>query len=101
MAVLLLLAGALIRLPYVLIAPGTASSVERVGQGHGRAGYVHRGQLLFLTVSVSSDRPNAFAVLSGWLDDNTDVVPEDEVLQGRSRAEGARGSTSWRWPTRR
>src|SRR3981189_136031 len=52
--------------------------------------YSRRGQLLFLTVSVSSDRPNAFAVLSGWLDDNTDVVPEDQVLQGRSRAEDAR-----------
>ena len=89
-AVLLLLAGALIRLPYVLIAPGTASSVERVVKVTGAPAYAHRGQLLFLTVSVSSDRPNAFAVLSGWLDDNTDVVSEDEVLQGRSRAEDAR-----------
>ena len=68
-AVLLLLAGALIRLPYVLIAPGTASSVERVVKVMGAPAYAHRGQLLFLTVSVSSDRPNAFAVLSGWLDD--------------------------------
>ena len=89
-AVVLLLAGALIRLPYVLIAPGTASSVERVVKVMGAPTYAHRGQLLFLTVSVSSDRPNAFAVLSGWLDDNTDVVPEDQVLQGRSRAEDAR-----------
>src|SRR5439155_23400474 len=52
--------------------------------------FPHRGQLLLLTVSVSSDRPNAFAVLSGWLDENTDVVPEDEVLQGKSRAEDQR-----------
>jgi len=74
----------------VLIAPGTASSVERVVKVMGAPTYAHRGQLLFLTVSVSSDRPNAFAVLSGWLDDNTDVVPEDQVLQGRSRAEDAR-----------
>jgi PDZ domain-containing protein len=89
-AVLVILGGSLIRLPYVLIAPGTASSVERVVKIEGAPTYSHRGELLFLTVSVSSDRPNAFAVLSGWLDDDTDVVSEDEVLQGRSRAEDAR-----------
>ncbi|HMG27297.1 MAG TPA: PDZ domain-containing protein [Acidimicrobiia bacterium] len=88
--VLVLLGGTLIRLPYVLIAPGTASAVERVVQVQGAPTYTHRGEVLFLTVSVSSDRPNAFAVLSGWLDDDTDVVPEDDVLQGRSRAEDAR-----------
>jgi len=88
--VLVLLGGTLIRLPYVLIAPGTASAVERVVKVQGAPTYTHRGEVLFLTVSVSSDRPNAFAVLSGWLDDNTDVVPEGDVLQGRSRAEDAR-----------
>lgn len=90
LAVLVLLGGALIRLPYVLIAPGTASAVERVVTIQGAPTYEHRGRLLFLTVSVSSDRPNAFAVLSGWLDKDTDVVPEGDVLQGRSRAEDSR-----------
>src|SRR6516225_9184215 len=66
--VLVLLGGALIRLPYVLIAPGTANKVERGVKIQGAPTYTHQGQLLFLTVSVSSDRPNAFAVLSGWLD---------------------------------
>ncbi|HMG27387.1 MAG TPA: PDZ domain-containing protein [Acidimicrobiia bacterium] len=89
-AVLVLLGGALIRLPYVLIAPGTASTVERVVKIQGAPTFSHQGELLFLTVSVSSDRPNAFTVLSGWLDADTDVVPEDDVLQGRSRAEDAR-----------
>jgi len=90
LVVLVILGGALIRLPYVLIAPGTASAVERVVKIEGAPTYTHRGELLFLTVSVSSDRPNAFAVLSGWLDDDTEVVSEDEVLQGRFRAEDAR-----------
>ena len=89
-AVLVLLGGALIRLPYVLIAPGSASAVERVVKIDGAPTYTHRGELLFLTVSVSSDRPNVFALVSGWLDDDTDVVPENDVLQGRSRAEDAR-----------
>jgi Lon-like protease len=88
--VLVLLAGTLIRLPYVLISPGTAQSVERVVKIDGAQTFPHRGRLLLLTVSVSRDRPNAFAVLSGWLDENTDVVPEDEVLQGKSREEDLR-----------
>lgn len=88
--VLAILAGMLIRLPYVLIAPGDAQSVERVVKIDGAQTFPHRGQLVLLTVSVSSDRPNAFAVLSGWLDENTDVVPEDDVLQGKSRAEDQR-----------
>jgi Lon-like protease len=88
--VVVLLAGTLIRLPYVLISPGAAQSVGRVVKIDGTQTFSHRGQLLLLTVSVSSDRPNAFAVLSGWLDDNTDVVPEDEVLQGKSREEDQR-----------
>ncbi len=88
--VLVILAGTLIRLPYVLISPGTAQSVGRVVKITGSQTFPHRGQLLLLTVSVSRDRPNAFAVLSGWLDENTDVVPEDEVLQGKSRSEDQR-----------
>ncbi len=88
--VVVLVAGALVRLPYVLIAPGMANSVERVVKVDGAPTYKHRGQLLFLTVSVSSDRPTVFALLSGWLDDDTDVVSEDDVLQGRSRAQDER-----------
>jgi PDZ domain-containing protein len=88
--VLVILAGTLIRLPYVLISPGTAQSVGRVVKIDGAETFPHRGQLLLLTVSVSRDRPNAFAVLSGWLDENTDVVPEDDVLQGKSRSEDQR-----------
>ena len=90
LVVLAILGSVLIRLPYVLIAPGTASAVERVVKIDGAPTYEHRGELLFLTVSVSSDRPNVLTVLSGWLDDDTEIVPEDEVLQGRSRAEDAR-----------
>jgi Lon-like protease len=88
--VLVLLAGTLIRLPYVLISPGNAQSVGRGVEIDGAQTFPHRGQLLLLTVSVSRDRPNAFAVLSGWLDENTDVLPEDEVLQGKSREEDQR-----------
>jgi PDZ domain-containing protein len=88
--VLVILGGSLIRLPYVLIAPGSAESVERVVTVDGAPTYAHRGELLLLTVSVSSDRPNAFAVLSGLLDEDTEILPEDEVLQGKTREEDQR-----------
>ena len=88
--VLALLAGTLIRLPYVLIAPGNAQSVERVVKVEGAPTFPHRGRLLLLTVSVSGERPNLFTYLSGYFDENTDVVPEDEVLQGKTREEDQR-----------
>lgn len=88
--VLTILAGTVIRLPYVLIAPGNAESVERVVKIEGAPTFAHRGELLLLTVSVSRDRPNGFTVVSGWLDKNTEIVPEDEVLQGKSREEDRR-----------
>jgi len=88
--VVALLAGTLIRLPYVLIAPGNAQSVERVVKVEGAPTFPHRGRLLLLTVSVSGERPNLFTYLSGYFDENTDVVPEDEVLQGKTREEDQR-----------
>jgi PDZ domain-containing protein len=88
--VLTILAGTLIRLPYVLIAPGSAESVERVVKIQGAPTFPHRGRLLLLTVSVSGERPNLFTFLSGYFDENTDVVPEDKVLQGKTREEDQR-----------
>lgn len=88
--VVAILAGTLIRLPYVLIAPGSAESVERVVKIEGAPTFPHRGRLLLLTVSVSGERPNLFTFLSGYFDENTDVVPEDEVLQGMTREEDQR-----------
>jgi PDZ domain-containing protein len=88
--VLAIAAGTLIRLPYVLIAPGSAQSVERVVKIDGAQTFPHRGRLLLLTVSVSADRPNLFTFLSGYFDENTDVVPEDQLLQGKTRAEDQR-----------
>jgi PDZ domain-containing protein len=41
-------------------------------------------------VSVSGERPNLFTYWSGYFDENTDVVPEDEVLQGKTREEDQR-----------
>lgn len=84
------LVGVLVRLPYVLISPGSATSVDSVVSIDGAPTYDHRGKLLFLTVSVSTERPNLFRLVAGWLDDNVEIVSEDDVLGGRTRAEDAR-----------
>ena len=93
--VLVLVAGALIRFPYVLISPGDATAVDDVVTIDGARTYRHRGELLFLTVSVSTSRPNLFRMIAGWLDDDVEIVPEEDVFGGR-RARGGRQAQSTR-----
>jgi PDZ domain-containing protein len=78
---------AFVRLPYVLISPGSASPVEDAVEIEGARTYSHDGSVLFLTVSVSDQRPNAYVLLSGWLDDDVDVLPEEDVFGDNSREE--------------
>ena len=76
---------AFVRLPYVLVSPGSASPVEDAIEIEGAPTYEHDGSVLFLTVSVSDQRPNAYVVLGGWLDDDVDVLPEEDVFGTNSR----------------
>src|SRR5262249_32074148 len=46
--------GTLIRLPYVLIAPGTASAVQRGGEGQGAPAYPDRAGRVGRTVAVAT-----------------------------------------------
>lgn len=88
----LAISAAFIRLPYALIAPGDATPVEDVISIEGAPTYEMDGSVLFLTVSVSSSRPNVYTVLDGWLDDDVDVISEDDLLQGNSREEERRAN---------
>ena len=87
---LVALVGMLVRLPYVLISPGRATAVGGAVSIDGAPTYDHEGKVLYLTVQVSTSRPNLWRLLAGWLDDNTEIVPEDDVLGGRTRAEDAK-----------
>lgn len=78
--------GAFVRLPYVLVRPGSATSVERLIDIEGARTYDDDGSVLFLTVSVL-DSPNAYTALSGWLDDEIDVLTEDEFFGDRTPEE--------------
>jgi PDZ domain-containing protein len=88
--VLIGVTGMLVRLPYVLISPGRATAVDGAVTIDGAPTFEHDGEVLYLTVQVSTSRPNLFRMLSAWLDDDTEIVDEQDVLGGRTRAEDAR-----------
>ena len=75
-------AGFLIHLPYVIISPGSAtpldSSVIRI---EGAQTYPHAGNVVFLTVQVSTHDPNVWRVVTSWLD-------PDRAVEKRSTVQG-------------
>jgi PDZ domain-containing protein len=84
------IAGLFIRLPYVVISPGSATPVDRVVRINGTRTYPPRGSVLFLTVSVTNGRPNVYRTLVGWLAGDQDVEPEKNELGCLSRTENDR-----------
>jgi PDZ domain-containing protein len=78
------LAGMVIRLPYRVFSPGSATPVQDVVEVSGAKTYRHRGELLFLTVSVTNGRPNVWRLLQAELDDDSEVIGEDQYLGGQS-----------------
>jgi len=67
-----------VSLPYDSLGPGTARAVNGVVTVTGHPSYPPRGQLLYTTVSVR-ERVNPYEALAGWLDPDTDVIPEERV----------------------
>jgi Lon-like protease len=83
--VIVSLLGTIIRLPYVIYSPGGATPVDDVVKITGAKSYRSRGEVLFLTVSVSRDRPNVWRFVQAKLDDDSEIVGEDAFLGGQSR----------------
>lgn len=83
--VMLVAAALAVPLPLFVISPGSAIAVEdrvTLGASDGDVS----GDLLLLTVSLS--RPTAVEALAGWLDENRDVVPRDDLVpEGVDEAE--------------
>jgi PDZ domain-containing protein len=78
-----LLVGTAVRLPYVIFSPGRATDVGPIVRVEGARTYPSRGDVLFLTVSVSNQRPNLWRFIQASLDSNSQVIGEREYL-GRS-----------------
>ena len=87
---IILMAGSLIKLPYVIFSPGSATPVQPIVQIQGARTYPSRGDVLFLTVSVSNQRPNLWRFLQASLDSNSTVIGEREYLGRSTPAEDRR-----------
>jgi PDZ domain-containing protein len=76
-----LVAGFLIHLPYVIISPGSATPLDSSAvQIEGAPTYPHRGDVHYLTVRVSSREPNVWRVVTSWLDPDRAVEQRSDVV---------------------
>lgn len=76
-----LVAAAFIRVPYVIITPGSATPLDQsVLQVSGAQTYDHKGNLLFLTVSVSNRDPNLYRWLFSKLNPDAEVEKRESVI---------------------
>ncbi len=77
----IVIAGFLIHLPYVIISPGSATPLDSsVVQIDGAQTYPHAGNVLFLTVRVSTRDPNVWRVVTSWLDPDRDIEKRSDVV---------------------
>ncbi len=83
----LVLVAAAVRLPYVVIAPGSARTVGGLVTVEGAPSYPSES-VAFTTVSTSE--ATMLEVLRGWIDDDIEIVPTEALRGGRSRAEARR-----------
>jgi PDZ domain-containing protein len=88
---LLVAAMAVVRVPYVIISPGTATALDRrIVSISGAPTYRHRGGLLYLTVRVSDSDPNVWRWLVAQLDDDVTVDKREDVIGCASYADNGR-----------
>lgn len=86
------LVGMYVKLPYVIFSPGDATPVGPYVHISGTRAYHHRGQVLLLTVRVTTGRPNLWRYIEASLDDDSRVVGEKEYLGNAPRGKVERQS---------
>jgi PDZ domain-containing protein len=75
------IAGFVIRVPYVIISPGASTPLDAsVVSIEGADTYPHRQSVEFLTVRVSNTDPTVWRVVSAWLDPDKDVEKRSDVV---------------------
>ena len=76
--VLLIALASSFTLPYYAVAPGSARQVNDLIRAPKDRAFPPNGKFLLATVSLGRVTP--LDALTGWLDDDVDVVPEERVL---------------------
>ncbi|AKL74240.1 putative secreted protein containing a PDZ domain [Actinobacteria bacterium IMCC26256] len=82
LTLVVLFLGTVIRLPYVIFSPGSATPVAPIVEIKGARTFPTRSDLLFLTVSVSNQRPNIWRYIQASLSSENTVVEEVKYLGG-------------------
>ena len=79
-------AAAFIHVPYYLISPGEARGVAQLIKVSDPQASVYdaEGDILFTTVSLTG-KVNIYEALIGWLDDEVEVIPEQQITGGAPR----------------
>ena len=75
--------GLLIKVDYVALVPGSARDTEPLVMVNGVDDFPSDGEILFTTVRVRQE-PNLFEYLLARLDDDTELVPAEQVLGDRT-----------------
>lgn len=73
--------GGIVRLPYYAMSPGEARGVTALVSVPRPNAHPVRGDVLFTTVRLS-ERITAYEILTGWLDGDIDIIPEQDVNHG-------------------
>ncbi|MGH9179771.1 MAG: YlbL family protein [Acidimicrobiales bacterium] len=83
------LVGALqVTIPYYALAPGTARQVNDLIRVPKDRSFPPEGEVLLSTISLR--QVSAFEAFLGWLDPDTDILPEDQVLGDTPRSQFTR-----------
>jgi PDZ domain-containing protein len=73
-----LIGAASVQIPYYVLEPGTARATEALIVVDGPEQFPSTGEIYYLTVGIQPTTPLAAA--QGWIDPDTDIVPESFVL---------------------
>jgi Lon-like protease len=76
-----LVGAAFVPLPYYLFKPGSVHDTQPLISVSGAEVYPSDGSIGYTTVSLR--QATLLGLAQGWLDDDIDVVPRDDVLSGR------------------
>ena len=82
---------AIVHVPYVIISPGEATALDDdIVTISGAPTYVHRGDLVYLTVRVTNDDPNIWRYVLAKLDDDVSVEKREDIIGCAGYEESAR-----------
>lgn len=85
LAIVALVAGLVVRLPYYVLSPGSSRATEPLITVDGAPTYTNDGAVDFLTVSMRQVTP--IEVVASWINQSQELRSEEELLGSRTPSE--------------